>query len=73
LASTPSSSRFSSTPSPAFSKREIGSNSDADRVHRLGVTLSLLDISMTQLPAVVAEKEESKAANSQNLRQGNKL
>jgi len=51
----------------------MGVNSDADRLHRLGVTLSLLDISMTQLPAVVAEKEESKAANSQNLRQGNKL
>ena len=51
----------------------MGINSDADRLHRLGVTLSLLDISMTRLWVVVAEKEESKAANSQNLRQGNKL
>jgi hypothetical protein len=51
----------------------MGINSDADRFHRLGVTLSLLDINMTRLLAVVAKKEESKAANSQNLQQGNKL
>ena len=51
----------------------MGVNSDADRLHRLGVTLSPLDINMTRLWAIVAEKEESKAANSQNLRQGNKL
>jgi hypothetical protein len=51
----------------------MGINSDADRLHRIGVTLSLLDINMTRLPAVVAAKEESKAANSQNLRQGNKF
>ncbi|HEV3147099.1 MAG TPA: hypothetical protein VGZ24_00485 [Chthoniobacterales bacterium] len=40
---------------------------------RLGVTLSLVDISITWLPAIVAEKEESNAANSQNLRQVNGL
>jgi hypothetical protein len=51
----------------------MGINSDGDRLDRLGVILSLLDISITRLPATVAEKEESKAANSQNLRQGNKL
>jgi len=27
----------------------MGVNSDADRLHRLGVTLSLLDINMTRL------------------------
>jgi hypothetical protein len=51
----------------------MGINSDVDRLDRLGVILSLLDISITRLPAIMAEKEESKAANSQNLRQGNKL
>ena len=51
----------------------MGINSDADRLDRLAVILSLLDISITRLPAIVAEKEESKAANSQNLRQGNRL